>query len=75
MKHSSILESQNVEEGSKEAEFDIFVDDQAVPETNFEEFEHNITSPPQVVSTKQPVFPFLIDDQVIEIEENTPEKP
>jgi hypothetical protein len=29
-----------------EADFDIFVDDQARPEINFDEFEPNITSPP-----------------------------
>lgn len=52
-KHSSIvlsqnIDSQNIEEGSKEieADFDIFVDDQARPEINFDEFEQNITSPP-----------------------------
>lgn len=52
------------DEGSKEdLGFNIFVDDQAVPETNFEDFENNITSPPQVVSSQNPVFLFSNDNE------------
>ena len=65
-------------EGSKEndAAYDIFVDDQVVPETNFEDFEKNITSPPQVVSSQQPVFLFKIDNELPEEHEDlTPKMP